>query len=133
VVLDDGILMKLPALPVQDPRATMNFDAIVKHDLSLVQIAAAAGASPIKVAYGTGTWTWPGGQESSSITTITHGLGTTPAIVIAQANADQGATEALVSVTFSPTSTTFGTRGSSKVHTNYPAATTATFYWLAIG
>jgi len=125
--------VKLPALPVADPLSTLNFEAIQKHDLSLVQIAAAAGATPIKVAYGTGTWTWPGGQQSSSITTVTHGLGTTPAFVVVQANGDQGTTEALVSLAFNATGTTFDTRGSSKVHTNYAAATTAGFWWLVIG
>lgn len=92
-----------------------------------------ATAGDFKVAFGSGTWTWPGGQQSSGVTTTTHGLGRTPLIAFALPNADQGATEALVGTAFSATATTFGSRGSSKVHTNYPAATTATFWWLVIG
>lgn len=118
--------LPLPGGPDPDPGRQQKFEA-------LARAMPGFGGKDVEIRYGSGTWTWPGGQSSSGITTVTHGLGRIPVGVWVMSNQDQGANEVIVADAFTYTATTFGTRGSSKVGTNYAAASTATFVWFAIG
>lgn len=97
--------------------------------LSGVQPLMLAAVGARSVAFGTGTETWPGGTQQGATITVTHGLGTTPALVFVI-----GSTGAFMTsyVVFTLGSTTFQTRGWAATGTP-AAASSETFYWLAIG
>jgi hypothetical protein len=77
---------------------------------------------------GSGTLTFPGGSTFTNETLVTHNLGTTPDAVLITGTF--GAT--MVSVN-NIGATTFDALGRTIDGSTPPAATSGTFWWLAIG
>lgn len=115
--------MKLPALPVPDHLSTLNFEAIQKHDLSLLQLVAPGGV-PTRIEVGTGTVTFTA-SNYSALTTVSHNLGVVPLFVsVASRNTDLSyGSDNILSTSFR-----VGAFYSSGAITG-----TYTFGWLAIG
>lgn len=89
-------------------------------------IQAAGGA---RITYGAVTVTWDGVNFVTPLATVTHGLPSTPACVVATGNWDTG--DFAVGVG-NIGATTFQVRGQTPGNT-VPAAGTSIVFWLAIG
>ncbi len=128
--------MTLPAPggAVQDPATQQNLEEIRKQfpvgpaNMATGQFLALASAGTArKVAWGSGTVTFTD-SATSAVSTITHGLGATPLVVLA--TLDITAYNTVVS-TGNYGATTFDARGRYTPGGLAPGVNT--FYWIAIG
>lgn len=123
---------------VADPEAQQNFDQIEGlFPLALENVAAgillelAVAGTRRKVAFGASTLTWPGGGPFTNTLTLPHGLGAVPLAVLATAQLPAGGSPCVVHAqNFTATNVDF--RGHATDGTAVVAATTRTFYWLAV-
>lgn len=88
------------------------------------------GGRSVGIRFGSNTITWPGGSGTTSSTTVTHGLGRTPAGVYVSASTTLGGTH--INAT-SVGATTFSVQGTTIDGSSPAGGTTGTFYWLVIG
>jgi hypothetical protein len=112
--------MRLP-FTVRDRDVQGNFDWLLKRFLD-------TGGRSAGIRFGSGTLTWPGGSAFTNATSVTHGLGTTPAAVLVTGSG--GATLVTANTVGA---TTFNALGCTIDGSTPAASTTITFYWLAIG
>lgn len=117
----------LPGGPEPDPGRRQKFDALARAILGL-------GGKSVELRFGTGTVTWPGGNPFTSTVTIPHGLGRAAVVALATAALPPGSANATVSVV-SKDATNVVWQGcvADTVSGSPAAATTRTFYWIAIG
>lgn len=107
--------------------------ALQRNIDNLARLILDTGGVSLAVRIGTSTITWAGGSAFSTATAVTHGLGTTPKIVIVGVNASSGltATPSVESRSFG--ATTF-TAQCGTVDAQVPANTSTTaISWIAIG
>ena len=126
---------------VANPEAVQrNFEAIdalfplhaqnIANDVLLLAVA----GTKRRVAFGTALVTWAGGSATSGGASVTHGLGVVPVVVVAVPSGGVGAGGwAPIALVNALTSTTFTLFGQANGMNQPAAATTGTFYWVAIG
>lgn len=95
------------------------------------QLQAALGGNAIRV--GTASGTWPGGSPRADDTTVTHGLGKTPTIVLATVTASPSGTWFPVVATITYTDTTFKITAVTSDGSSPAAATAYSVAWEAVG
>jgi hypothetical protein len=109
--------------------AQRNFDR-------LAALAVTAGDQSADIRFGTATITWPGGSVRASNTSVSHGLGRTPAVAIATAQTGVGGSLTVMPVAIvrnTMTDTTLEISAVTSDESSPAAATTATVWWLAVG
>jgi hypothetical protein len=126
--------LPLPAITDADGRldpqmAQFAIDVIARQFLD-------AGGQSLKLRVGTATISWPGGSVTSDTETVTHGMGSTPVVVlvsVASSGGMSGVTLVPTVQAFTYTSTQFSvTAYTVDAQTPLNTATTP-ISWLAIG
>lgn len=92
-----------------------------------------AGGQSTGFRFGTSVVTWPGGSQTSSVLTVTHGLGRAPVVVLVTLTSWAASTQYPVGATVSYTTANFGLVASTTDGSSPAAATAATYAWVAIG
>jgi hypothetical protein len=95
----------------------------------LAQLVIDTGGQNVGIRFGNQVLTFPGGGVFTSISTVTHGLGRTPKVVVATANL---AAVTLFAFTYAPGATTFNLQGWTP-NAAPGAGTTESVSWVAIG
>lgn len=107
-----------------------------RNFLTLMQLVPDMGTDPTTglprsagIRFGVQALTWPGANVFTNVSTVTHGLGRTPKVIVATANL---ATTTLFVFTYAPGATTFNLQGWTP--SAAPALnTTENVSWVAIG
>lgn len=91
-------------------------------------VTAIFGAAGIKIRFGSNSVTWPGGSPNTSDTTVTHGLGADPSLVLTS----NISTTNMVLMSHTETITTFKVAGTTRDGSSPANGTQRFFYWLAL-
>jgi hypothetical protein len=106
--------------------------AVQRNFVAVAESIPSTGGQRAEIRFGLQTVTWPGGSQTSNVATVSHGLDTTPAAVIATMSTGTGAFYS-VAVAVNYTATTFDLRLDT-VDASTPLVTaTSTVAWFAIG
>lgn len=117
-------MISLETLRDNTPSAR-NFD-------KLAQLVLDTGGQSAGIRFGTGTCTFGGGSRMTSATTVSHGLGRTPAAILATVNYGSSDPDETWSIRVSGADDdSFDVRVSND--TAMSAGWAVPFYWLAIG
>lgn len=123
--------MTLPLPPVTNHEGQLDPEVVQFNFDKLAQLVPETGGLSVRLRFGTGTLTWPGGSQFSNGLSPTHGLGTTPQVVVAIV---MRSTTPLVVLNLTATgATTFSVVGETSDATSPANTRTDTVHWLVIG
>jgi hypothetical protein len=87
----------------------------------------------VEIRYGIATGTWPGGSPRANDTTISHGLGRTPVVVLATVVSSPSGTWFPVVATISYTTTGFNLTAVTSDGSSPANGTAYNVAWVAVG